>query len=183
MLAAADPDPLSPGSTCTRWWMEELIGAHVRASEPVCGEEPEAVEDYLAWLSEEQLHELDVLDARQDARAEAGREQVWVWVGDDEGPEQPEHNVAGSSEWQTAEEVGEGGRPLGGEDMEEGTAAAAAWMEQADHVMDVWTDVLGVVVDHGNGVSREERARCEASPYYVDWDGQPLLSLDYTPIW
>ena len=89
----------------------------------------------------------------------------------------------GSSGWQTAEEVKERGRPLGGKDTEEGAAAATAWMEQADHAMDVWADVLGVGVDHGNGVSREERARCEASPYYVGWDGPPLLSFDYTPIW
>ncbi|KAI0374650.1 hypothetical protein BV20DRAFT_960786 [Pilatotrama ljubarskyi] len=114
----------------------------------------------MAWLSEDQLRDLEELETRQHSdRGRKARGEAST-----AGHESPGGETGGSAS-KTEEEDEE--------------AAAAAWMERADRAMDVWAEVLGVIVDHGNGISQEERAR--RSEPYGDWDGLPPPCLNYTP--
>ncbi|KAI0332613.1 hypothetical protein GY45DRAFT_1246293, partial [Cubamyces sp. BRFM 1775] len=132
----------------TRWWIEDLIAAQIRAEERgrVCGEDAQVVEPYVAWLSDEQLREIDELEVCCQTKAHAEPR------GDVHGPDSETERQIDAS--QTREK----GRPDG---------MADAWLFQAERAMDVWSEVLGVMIDHAHGISQEERAqRCEP---YADW--------------
>ncbi|KAI0351482.1 hypothetical protein OH77DRAFT_1513771 [Trametes cingulata] len=156
ILAIAAMEPEESRSTCTRWWIEELIAAQIRAEERVCGEEPEVIEEYMAWLSEDQLRDLEELETRQ----------------------QREQNRNARADASKAAAGGQSAGDSSQSEQKDKEAAAAAWMEQADWAMEVWSEVLGVMVDRANGISQEERVR--RSEPYADWDGLPPPCLDDT---
>ncbi len=122
-------------------------------ADPVCGEEPEVVEGYMAWLSEDHLRHLDAVERRarayattKESAADRHRES-----------EHAERNNAGGSAVREEDKTGPG--------------EAEVWFEQMDHAMDAWAEVVRAKVDHANGVSPEERAQ-DSYPY-AECDGPP----------
>lgn len=134
----------------------------------MCGDEPEVVERYLAWLSDEQLRELDALEAlTADARAAAAR-TASAGAGGGSGSGGPDSNSAGSSRGETQRREAE----------------AAAWFEHKERAMDVWAEVLQASMDHAQGISREERG--DPAYPYAEWsDGPPVFvsQSDFVSVW
>ncbi|OSD08331.1 hypothetical protein PYCCODRAFT_1429403 [Trametes coccinea BRFM310] len=153
-----------PPSLCTQWWIEDLIAAQLRAEQPVCGDDPEMVGEYMAWLSEEQLQEIEELEScSTDQHANVREEND----GHRKHPEIMAPASAGPSA--SPAEISEGSR--------EGELGSA-WMDQAERAMEVWAGVLRVAVDRANGATREEQARL--TDPYADWAGPPPPGFDFT---
>ncbi|KAL1939136.1 hypothetical protein VTO73DRAFT_10177 [Trametes versicolor] len=148
MLLRTLMGPEESSSPCTRWWVEELLAA--AAEESRCGEEPEVVEDYVAWLSEEHLRELDALERRAQAQAAAQARAA----DRHRGSEHPERHSTGSEAEREEDKKGE----------------AEVWFEHMEHAMDAWAEVVRAKVDHANGVVRSEEYARDSDPY-ADWDG------------
>ncbi|KAI9061466.1 hypothetical protein FKP32DRAFT_1594450 [Trametes sanguinea] len=122
----------------------------------------------MAWLSEEQLQEIEDLESRSAAQPANVRE-------DDEGHRRRPQSVASTSAAATAPR--EEGRA---ERVRSGDSSSSAWMDQADRAMEVWAEVLRVAVDRASGVTREEQTRL-ADPY-ADWAEPAPPGFDYA-IW
>ncbi|CDO70020.1 hypothetical protein BN946_scf184354.g22 [Trametes cinnabarina] len=150
-----------PPSLCTQWWLEDLVATQMRAEEPVCGEDPEVVENYIAWLSEDQMAELERLEARTCTAQEAGSRAATA-------------TDYGRIEAQTC-------RGSTSQDKDDSSREESeVWMDQAERSIELWADVLRVAMDHANGLTQEERGRL--SEPYADWAGPPPPGFDCT-IW
>ncbi|KAH9900836.1 hypothetical protein C8Q73DRAFT_786271 [Cubamyces lactineus] len=163
----------------TRWWIEDLIAAQIRAEEGVCGEEAQVIEPYVAWLSDEQLREIDELEACCQTKAHT---HAHARPRGDVRCDEPHRNTASTSTSTSTSTPTLTSAPTSqtgtSRTREKGRASEAdAWLFQAGRAMDVWSEVLGVIIDRTNGISQEERAqRCEP---YAEWAGPPPPFTDY----
>ncbi|KAJ8501656.1 hypothetical protein ONZ51_g440 [Trametes cubensis] len=183
MLMIAATEPEESRDTCTRWWIEDLIAAQVRAEEGVCGEDAQVIEPYVAWLSDEQLREIDELESCSQTKAHScARARPRGDVRDAES----QRNTASASTSTSISSSSSSSSSTSASASQTGTSQTREkgraggvdpWMFQAERAMDVWSEVLGVIIDRTNGISPEERAqRCEP---YAEWAGPPPPFTDY----
>ncbi|KAI0658809.1 hypothetical protein C8Q70DRAFT_1054529 [Cubamyces menziesii] len=179
MLMIAATEPEESRDTCTRWWIEDLIAAQIRAEEGVCGEEAQVIEPYVAWLSDEQLREIDELESCSQTKAHScARARPRGDVRDAE-PQRNTASASTSTSTPTSSTTCVSTSQTGtSRTREKGRVGGVdPWMFQAERAMDVWSEVLGVIIDRTNGISPVERAqRCEP---YAEWAGPPPPFTDY----
>ncbi|KAI8982870.1 hypothetical protein BD414DRAFT_491403 [Trametes punicea] len=109
----------------------------------------------MAWLSEDQLHELEQLEA---SGSSGGR---------DSRAEKPPRSDKRSGRSVAADAT----TPTEAREEDSRAGEATEWMDQAERAMEVWADVFGAVMDHSNAVSQEE-LEARSRPF-AEWVGHP----------